>query len=106
MAKLTFVQPDTVRMTIDAQNDISVMHAALSAGVSGIVAECGGNLACATCHVYVEEGYSVIPQPSEGEIAMLDFTASVRRPESRLSCQINVTDTLEGCVFVVAPEQL
>jgi ferredoxin, 2Fe-2S len=106
VTKLTFIQPDAQAVTVDAQNGISVMQAALRAGVEGIFAECGGNLACATCHVFVQAAGSGVGEPSEPERAMLEYTVTPSRAESRLSCQIAVTAEMEGCVFAIAQEQL
>jgi len=73
-------------------------------GVDGIVAECGGNCQCATCHVYVEEKFLSLLDPiGEEQEVMLGSTASPRKPNSRLSCQIRVTERLEGLV-VHTPE--
>ncbi len=76
------------------------MQAALEAGVNGIEADCGGILNCATCHVYVREPHvGHLAPPSGGERDMLEFTASARRENSRLSCQISLTDSLDGMVI-------
>ncbi len=73
------------------------MQAAQSAGVEGIAADCGGSLTCATCHVMVREPWaSQLPPPSADELAMLEFTAAPRLPHSRLACQIQLTEALDG----------
>jgi 2Fe-2S ferredoxin len=65
--------------------------------VDGIAADCGGSLTCATCHVLVREPWaSQLPPPDVAELAMLEFTAELRQPNSRLSCQIQLTDALDG----------
>lgn len=75
----------------------SLMQAAVTADVSGIEADCGGLMTCATCHVYVREPYAgQLPPPSEEELGMLEFTASPRKPNSRLSCQVALTEALDG----------
>src|SRR5687767_15773390 len=75
----------------------SLMQAAVTANVAGIEADCGGLMTCGTCHVYVREPYaSRLPLPLEDEDAMLDFTAALRRPNSRLSCQIALEESLDG----------
>jgi 2Fe-2S ferredoxin len=75
----------------------SLMQAAQGAGVDGIAADCGGSLTCATCHVMVHEPWaSQLPPASADEIAMLEFTALPRQPNSRLACQILLTDALNG----------
>lgn len=73
------------------------MQAAQAGGVDGIAADCGGSMTCATCHVMVREPWaSQLPPASADEIAMLDFTAVPRQPNSRLSCQIQLTKALDG----------
>ena len=75
----------------------SLMQAATSANIEGIEADCGGLMTCATCHVYVREPHaSRLPPPGDDESGMLDFTAAPRKPNSRLSCQIQLTPELEG----------
>lgn len=75
----------------------SLMQAAVAAGVPGIEADCGGMMNCATCHVHVREPFADrLPAPGSEELAMLDFTASPRRANSRLSCQIQLTEALDG----------
>ena len=73
------------------------MAAAVSAGVAGIEADCGGLMTCATCHVHVREPWAGrLPAPQTDETAMLEFTSSPRQPNSRLSCQIMLTDAMDG----------
>lgn len=75
----------------------SAMEAAVAANVDGIAADCGGMLTCATCHVYVREPHAaLLPAPAADELAMLEFTGAPRRPNSRLSCQIVLTQALDG----------
>lgn len=75
----------------------SLMQAAMTGNVDGIDADCGGLMTCATCHVYVREPHAGrLPPPSEDESGMLDFTAAQRKPNSRLSCQIQLTRELDG----------
>ena len=83
--------------TLEAKEGQSLMQAAIAANVRGIEADCGGLLSCATCHVYVREPFaSQLAPPEEDESAMLEFTASPRRPNSRLSCQIALAPELDG----------
>lgn len=83
--------------TIDCKTGQSLMQAAIAANVPGIEADCGGLLTCGTCHVFVHEPHaSALPPAGEDENGMLDFTATPRRPNSRLSCQIDLTDALDG----------
>ena len=96
MARITFIQPDGTENTVDAEPGMTVMEAAVKNNVRGIAAECGGACACATCHVYVEEAWrEATGQPEQMEEDMLDFAFDIR-PESRLSCQIKVTEALDG----------
>lgn len=82
------------------------MRAAVENGILGILAECGGSAMCATCHVYVDERYLDRLAPMNAtEDAMLDSTAAERRPNSRLSCQITMTDDLDGLIVQLPPTQ-
>ena len=91
---------------VEAQSGQSVMQAATAAGVDGIVAECGGVLSCATCHVYVTPQWADrLPAPSDDELAMLPFTAVERRDISRLSCQIILDDSLDGLALELPERQ-
>ena len=82
---------------IQAKTGQSLMQAAQAAGVTGIEADCGGMLTCATCHVYVHEPFaSGLPAPDAEEQGMLEFTAEPRQANSRLSCQIMLTSALDG----------
>jgi len=84
----------------------SLMQAAVDANVAGIEAECGGLLTCATCHVYVREPHlSRLPPAADDELAMLEFTASPRQPNSRLSCQLVLGESLDGLVADLPPAQ-
>jgi ferredoxin, 2Fe-2S len=100
MAAVTYVEHSGVRHTIDVPFGENVMHGAVYNGVEGIVGECGGGLACATCHCYVDEAWSgkVGGPASQDEIDMLESTASEIKPNSRLSCQVFVTPALDGLV--------
>ena len=105
MTTITFIHPDNHSESVNAEDDASVMLAALTHGVDGIVAECGGNAVCATCHVYVHEAWAgKLDSASDDEDALLDGTASERLPNSRLSCQIKITPALDGLV-VRLPER-
>ncbi len=93
-------------LTIEAKPGQSLMQAAVAANVHGIEAECGGLLTCATCHVYVREPFAASLAPASGdETGMLEFTASPRQPNSRLSCQIELTPELEGLTVDLPPTQ-
>ncbi len=105
MVKITFVQPDGSQQVVDATPGMTVMEAAKLNLVPGIEAECGGACACATCHVYVDpEWRDKTGEASQMEEDMLDFAFDVRE-ESRLSCQIKVTEDLEGLVVRVPEKQ-
>lgn len=104
MALVTYVQHDGARHEIDVPVGDSVMQGAINNMVEGIVAECGGGLACATCHCYVDEAWmDKVGQPSTTEAEMLEAAAAEVKPTSRLSCQITVSDELAGLV-VYLPE--
>jgi ferredoxin, 2Fe-2S len=105
MAKITFIQPDGSRQEVVAEPGMTVMEAARKELVPGIEAECGGACSCATCHVYVEETWrEKVGPPSQMEEDMLDFAFDVR-PSSRLSCQIKVSQDLDGLVVTVPEKQ-
>jgi 2Fe-2S ferredoxin len=106
MTTITFIHSDSRSETVEAENGASVMLAALTHGVDGIVAECGGNAVCATCHVYVDEAWIGRLDPvSDDEDALLDGTAAERLPNSRLSCQIKVQPALAGLVVRIPDRQ-
>ena len=91
---------------IQAETGQSLMQAAVDANVKGIDADCGGSLICATCHVYVQEPFaSSLPVAAEDERDMLGFTAAPRKPNSRLSCQIELTQEIDGLVVEVPDRQ-
>src|SRR6476620_9109047 len=105
MTKLTYVTQDGTRYDVDAANGSSVMENAIRNSVPGIVAECGGACACATCHVYIDDAFAdIVGKPSAMEEDMLDFAYDVR-PTSRLSCQITVKDNLDGLIVHVPERQ-
>jgi ferredoxin, 2Fe-2S len=105
MPKVTFVTHDGVSTTVEEPNGVSVMQAAQNAGIGGIVAECGGSMMCATCHVYVAEPWlSKLPEMTATESEMLTMTVSERRATSRLSCQIVLGAALDG-ITVALPEK-
>ena len=106
MPKITYVGSDGSERVIDAKVGDSVMANAVKNGVRGIVAECGGNCSCATCHVYVRDEFRpIVGPPGDMEEDMLDLAVSERRDGSRLSCQIKVSDELEGLVVDIPAVQ-
>ncbi len=99
MAAITFIEFNGTRHEVEAPDGATAMEAAVRNGVPGIPAECGGACACATCHVYVESAWAeAVGEPSEMEEGMLDFATDVR-PNSRLSCQIQISAKLDGLVL-------
>lgn len=96
MAKITFIDHQGTERVVEASVGQSVMEAAVKHAVPGIDADCGGACACATCHVYVDAAWmDTIGEPNDMEQSMLDFANDVE-PNSRLSCQITVTEALDG----------
>ena len=107
MPNIVFIHPDKRSERIDAANGDSVMQVATGHGVNEIVAECGGNAMCATCHVYVDEGWIArLIAVSEDENELLDGVAAERQKNSRLSCQIKVTPELDGLVVRLPDRQI
>ena len=105
MPKITYIEHDGTNRTVDAEVGATVMETAIRNSVPGIVAECGGACSCATCHVHVDEAWSEkVGPPSAMEEDMLDFAFDVK-PTSRLSCQIKVTDELDGLVVRTPAQQ-
>ena len=104
MTKITYIESNGTTHEIDVENGLSVMEGAIKKMIPGIDADCGGACACATCHVYVDEAWTEkVGKPEDMEEDMLDFAFDVRE-NSRLSCQIKVSDDLNGLV-VRLPEQ-
>ena len=105
MAKITYIQSEGKSQTIDVSNGLSVMEGAVQNDISGIDADCGGGMACATCHVYVEEKWlDKIPKAEEAEVDMIDMAYEPKK-NSRLSCQLIVTDELEGLTVTTPAQQ-
>ena len=105
MVKITYIQNNGTSQTVEAQAGMTVMEAAVKNMVPGIDADCGGACACATCHVFVEpEWVDRTGSRSDMEEDMLDFAFDVR-DNTRLSCQIKVTDQLDGLVVRVPEKQ-
>src|ERR1700710_2619904 len=105
MAKITYIEFNGTEHPIEVKPGLSVMEGAIRNNVPGIDADCGGACACATCHVYVDEAWrEKTGKPSAMEESMLDFAEDVE-PNSRLSCQIKVTDALDGLVVRLPESQ-
>jgi 2Fe-2S ferredoxin len=106
MIKLIFVQPDGTEVGVAANSGDSVMQVALANGVQGISADCNGSAACATCHAFfAPELLPDLPAMEEHEDDLLDFAATERQPGSRLSCQITVSERLNGQRIVLPDAQ-
>lgn len=108
MARVTYVQPDGSSRTCTNFEGMAVMHLAVGNLVDGIDALCGGVMQCGTCHVYVDPAWAGrVGGPGEGEAAMLEALAdSIEvRPTSRLSCQIHITEDLDGLIVHVPSDQ-
>lgn len=104
MTAITVIRRDDERVTIQAEDGLSLMEAIRNADIDEIVALCGGSCSCATCHVFVEAGGEGLAPPAADEADMLE--ASLYRQEtSRLSCQLPVSPALEGLVVRIAPEE-
>ncbi|MFF8957387.1 2Fe-2S iron-sulfur cluster-binding protein [Streptomyces sp. NPDC014894] len=97
MPRITYAAVDGTARSVEVPLGTSVMRGAVFNDIDGIVAQCGGNAQCATCHVYVEESYLGRLEPvGPDEEHMLDFTAAERRSNSRLGCRLPVTEALDG----------
>jgi 2Fe-2S ferredoxin len=107
MLTITFVRPGGQRRICDASVGDSVMMVALVNGIDEVLAECGGSLSCGTCHVYVDEAkLSLLKPPSSEEDAMLDMTVAERLSTSRLSCQLKLSQRLDGLVLHLPDRQV
>ena len=105
MAKITYVEHSGKPHTIQVQNGLTVMEGAVQNNIPGIDADCGGSMACATCHVYVKkEWFNKLPKKEDGEEDMLDMAYEPSK-FSRLSCQLTVSDELEGLVVNLPEKQ-
>ena len=105
MAKITYITHDNQKHTIEVQNGLSVMEGAVQNDIPVIDADCGGGMACATCHVYVDEDWmDKLPEKEDGEEDMLDMAFEPKK-NSRLSCQITVSDNLDGLVVNIPSKQ-
>ena len=107
MPSIIFIHPDGSRRLIEANAGESAMQAATRQDIDGILAECGGNAMCATCHVYVNEAWLArLPVMGGDEDALLDGAAAERQANSRLSCQIKLAADLDGLVLSLPDRQL
>lgn len=106
MANITYIDASGQSTTVDLMEGWSLMQGATANGIDGILGECGGSCACATCHCYIQEDrLAELPAASEGELGMLENVASERRPNSRLACQIKATAALDGLIVHLPDSQ-
>ena len=106
MTKSTYIEHNGKSHTIDVENGLTVMEGAVQNNIPGIDADCGGSMACATCHVYVKEDwFNKVPSKTEGEDDMLDQAYEPKK-NSRLSCQIIVSDELNGLIVNLPEKQI
>ena len=105
MPKITYKDEKGNSKTIEVEKGLTVMEGAIQNDIPGIDADCGGSMACATCHVYVEEKwFNKLPKAEEGEIDMIDM-ANEPKKNSRLSCQIIVSDEIDGLEVNIPSKQ-
>ena len=105
MPKITYKDNQGNSKTIEVEKGLSVMEGAIQNNIPGIDADCGGSMACATCHVYVEEKWlDELPKVEEGEADMIDMAFEPKK-NSRLSCQLIVSEELEGLVVTTPSKQ-
>ncbi|HTZ72239.1 MAG TPA: 2Fe-2S iron-sulfur cluster-binding protein [Acetobacteraceae bacterium] len=98
MPKVTYISQEGEERTVETSVGMTVMRTAIAQGIPGIDADCGGSCACATCHVYVDPAWAdKLKAPESAETDMLDFVID-RQPTSRLSCQIEITEALDGLI--------
>jgi 2Fe-2S ferredoxin len=106
MPKVVFITLDGAQRVVDAQAGESVMAVAVRNGVPGIIGECGGNCSCATCHVYVADDFAAeVGGVGDMENDLLDLGVADRRETSRLSCQIKLTEAIDGLTVQIPEEQ-
>ena len=105
MPKITYIEHNGKSHTIDVPKGLSVMEGAIQKNIPGIDADCGGSMACATCHVYVkEEWFDKLPKKEDGEEDMLDMAFEPKK-NSRLSCQLIVSNELDGLIVSIPSKQ-
>ncbi|MDA9703673.1 2Fe-2S iron-sulfur cluster-binding protein [Candidatus Pelagibacter bacterium] len=105
MPKITYIDNEGNSKTIDVENGLSVMEGAIQNNIPGIDADCGGSMACATCHVYVEEKWlNKLPKAEDAEVDMIDMAFEPKK-NSRLSCQLIVSDELNGLTVTTPSKQ-
>ena len=106
MPKITYIEHGGKSHTIEVSNGLSVMEGAVQNNIPGIDADCGGSMACATCHVYVkEEWFNKLPKKEDGEEDMLDMAFEPKK-NSRLSCQLMVSEQIDGLIVNLPEKQV
>lgn len=107
MAKITYIEHNGTKHVVDVKNGLTVMEGARDNNIPGIEADCGGACACSTCHVYVDEAWvEKLPAKDAMEEDMLDFAWEPDQVKSRLTCQLKVTDALDGLVVQMPEKQI
>ena len=105
MPKINYINSEGNSKTVEVENGLSVMEGAIQNDIPGIDADCGGSMACATCHVYVEENWlNKLPKAEDAEIDMIDMAYEPKK-NSRLSCQLIVSDELDGLIITTPAKQ-
>jgi 2Fe-2S ferredoxin len=105
MPSVVLIQTDRVHVKLQVACGITLMHAAVANHVKGLLADCGGEMSCGTCHVLIDPDHlSRLPKLTPNEDQLLDFTAIPRQPNSRLSCQVVITEQLDGMCATVASQ--
>ena len=106
MTKINYITHDNQTYSVDVQNGLTAMEGAVQNDIPGIDADCGGGMACATCHVYVnDEWFDKLPPKEDGEEDMLDMAFEPKK-NSRLSCQITISEELDGLVINIPEKQV
>lgn len=107
MARITYIEWGGTRHEVEVKTGMTVMEGARDNGIPGIEADCGGACACSTCHVYVDPGWvDRLPPKDDMEADMLDFAYQPDATRSRLTCQLKVTDALDGLVVHMPEKQI
>jgi 2Fe-2S ferredoxin len=107
VATVIYIGTTGQEYTVEAVDGESVMATAVKNGVPGIIGECGGNASCATCHVWVRDEFvALVGEPNDTEEDLLEMGVSDRREGSRLSCQIKMSDELDGLTVDIAPQEI
>lgn len=105
MPKAIYILPDESELELEVTDGVSLMQTAVANGIDSIMADCGGAASCATCHIFVESHLDFLPEPTPNEEQMLECVAAPRQPNSRLSCQIKMSNELDGIRVRIADPQ-